>query len=162
MVALLPELKKWALSKGLYPLPKVLQNNEFGSSVPDDQLKILIGQYSEFFKPRLAELSGGEDMLPQQRTYNTPLLPGYVPQGNKVPYNGPLRPTGQTQQAQQSPQKLNFKEAVNALSPDARRILEGASTSEDVLNNTRALIEAKYPNATPAEKAELANALYSR
>lgn len=159
------EIRAALKAKGVHPgsfnYPKVLEQQNKGK-ISDNDLDKIVQQFPEVYGKLYPQLYGPEYQQPQQRTYNTPLLPGYVPQGNKIPYNGPLRPTGQTPQAQQSPQKLNFKEAVNALSPDARRILEGASTSEDVLNNTRALIEAKYPNATPAEKAELANALYSR
>lgn len=163
VIALLPELKKYAMANKLYPLPKILQTNQFTAKVQDDQLKVMISQYADFFRAKLPELSGIDEM-PQQPTFNSPLLNGMFQQPGRVPYTpgqGPLRPTGVAAPAPVAPvvQQLNPVEAVKGILPDAQTIYSKAESADQVMNELKALINTRYQDASPQEKATIYNDL---
>lgn len=166
VIALLPELKKYAMANKLYPLPKILQTNQFTAKVQDDQLKVMISQYADFFRDKLPELSGLEE-TPQQPTFNSPLLNGIFQQPQPTPFQrgqGPLRSYGGGQPMAPAPvapavQQMNPVEAVKGILPDAQTIYSKAESADQVMNELKALINTRYQDASPQEKATIYNDL---
>lgn len=104
VVSLFPALKEWLTTQGIHPyqMPRVLQPDVAPTKIQDDQLKILISQFPEFFKTRLPELSGGESVITGQQPIigNSSLFPGGWQQkptyqqgyGPLKSYGGPVQP----------------------------------------------------------------------
>lgn len=169
VIALLPELKKYALANKLYPLPKILQTNQFTAKVQDDQLKVMISQYADFFRAKLPELSGMDEEIPQgpAPTFNSPLLNGIFQQSQPATFQrgrGPLRSYGGGQPMAPAPvapavQQMNPVEAVKGILPDAQTIYSKAESADQVMNELKALINTRYQDASPQEKATIYNDL---
>lgn len=158
------EIRNALKAKGVYPgsfnYPKVLEQQNKGT-ISESDLQKIVQQFPEVYGKIYPQLYGPNYQQPQQRTYNTPLLPGYVPQaGRKIPYNGPLKPTG-TAQAQNKP-VAQPTELAKGIFPDAQIIYSNGESAEQVANDLKALVNSKYQDATPAEKAAIYNDLIQR
>lgn len=157
------EIRNILKAKGVYPgsfnYPKVLEQQNKGT-ISESDLQKIVQQFPEVYGKIYPQLYGPDYQQPQQRTYNTPLLPGYVPQGKKVPYNGPLKPTG-TAQPQNKP-VAQPTELAKGIFPDAQIIYSNGESAEQVANDLKALVNSKYSSATPAEKAAIYNDLIQR
>lgn len=161
-----PIIRTLLKAKNIYPgsinYPKVLEQQDKGN-VNESDLIDIIHQFPDVYGKIYPQLYGPGYQQPQQPAFNSPLLNGMF-QSRRVPYTpgqGPLRPTGMTAPAPVAPavQQFNPAEVVKTILPDAQTIYSRAESADQVMNDLKALINTRFQDASPQEKATIYNDL---